>query len=78
MMRTDADATPESGPDDKEWVWVYQYTYWDAYDEKQKTSKLYATVELIRNGLGVIVHTSGKQVRRDILVDGVLHPRIAT
>jgi hypothetical protein len=57
-----------------ELVWVYQYTYWDEHDGERKTSKMYATPEMIANGLGSIVHTSGKKVRRNELVDGMLYP----
>lgn len=43
-------------------VWVYQYIYWDDVTQQRKTSEKYATLEAIRNGLGVPLHTTGRKV----------------
>jgi hypothetical protein len=39
-------------------ICVYLYSYWDEESQSRKTSKLYATFDAIRNGLGMPVYTS--------------------
>ena len=54
-------------------VTVYQYTYWDEETKTHKTSVLYATLDMIRNGLGQPVYGSEIKVRRAELRDGGIH-----
>ncbi len=51
-------------------VSVYQYTYWDEASNERKTSTRYATMDVIRSGLGVPVFTSEKRVPVNELVNG--------
>ena len=51
-------------------VWVYQYTYWDDAAKAHKTSERFATIEVIRCGLGDPVHTSAKKIPITKLIDG--------
>ena len=54
-------------------VLVFQYTYWDQASNRQRTSTLYATEEVIRNGLGVPIHASAIKVLRSHLRDGGIY-----
>jgi len=56
-------------------VLVYQYTYWDEASDERKTSKRYATLDVIRNGLGVPVFASERRVPASEVVDGFLRDR---
>jgi hypothetical protein len=49
---------------------VYLYTYWDEETKTHKTSGVYATLDMIRNGLGRPVYGSELKVRRADLRDG--------
>ena len=51
-------------------VCVYQYTYWDEASCERKTSKRFATLDVIRNGLGIAVLTSEKHVPANDIVNG--------
>ena len=51
-------------------VLVYRYMYWDEATRARETSQMYATVEVIRNGLGTPVHSSAIEVSRADLRDG--------
>jgi hypothetical protein len=51
-------------------IWVYQYIYWDELSQTHQTSIRFATEEAIRLGLGVRVHSSGKKIRPEDLIDG--------
>jgi hypothetical protein len=46
---------------------VYRYTYWDEQAGWMKTSSIYATFEMISNGLGVAVLDSGLEVDQEAL-----------
>jgi hypothetical protein len=59
--------------DGRDEVFVYQYMYWDEPSREKKTSKHYATLGTIRNGLGIPVFTSEKRVAASEVVDGFLH-----
>ena len=61
-------------------VLVYQYMYWDDSTRTRETSLLYATVEVIRNGLGTPIHSSAIEVSRSELRDGGIFepPRLGT
>ena len=59
------DATIEPG-----FVWVFQYVHWDEASQSQKTSKRFATLDVIRCGLGEPIHSSAKKVRLADLIDG--------
>ena len=61
---SDADLT-ETG-----FVWVYQYIYWDEIEKTHKTSKRFATADVIKCGLGVAVGSSGKRIPVSQLIDG--------
>lgn len=54
-------------------ILVYRYTYWDEASQQRKTSSLYATVEVIRNGLGTPVYTTALEVERRLLRDGGIY-----
>jgi hypothetical protein len=51
-------------------VWVYQYTYWDQAANSRKTSDRFATIELIRCGLGEFIPSSAKKIPVASLIDG--------
>ena len=55
-------------------VWVYQYIYWDHTTQQHKTSEKYATMEAIRDGLGVPLHTTGRKVAASEVPNGVYVP----
>ena len=54
-------------------VMVYRYLYWEEGATRRKASTLYATLEMIRNGLGVPVYPTGIDVARSELRDGGLY-----
>ena len=54
-------------------VWVYQYTYWDEASRTHKTSTQYATMDAIRNGLGIPVLSSERKVWRADLTHGEMY-----
>lgn len=54
-------------------VMVYRYLYWNESATKRSASSLYATLEMIRNGLGVPVYPTGIEVARSELRDGGLY-----
>jgi hypothetical protein len=60
-------------------VLVYQYMYWDESTRVRQTSRLYATAEVIRDGLGTPIHASAIEVSRAELRDGGIYvpPRAA-
>ena len=60
--------------DVEERVVVYQYMYWDNATNSRKKSKLYAPAELIKNGLGEPIYTSGRDIPRSWLIDGIFVP----
>ena len=43
-------------------TWVYQYRYWDPHADTFVVSKDMATLEAIKNGLGVALLASGVSV----------------
>jgi hypothetical protein len=51
-------------------VWVYQYIYWDEAAQTHKTSKRFATADVIKCGLGVVINSSGKRIPTSKLIDG--------
>ncbi len=55
-------------------VFVYLYQYWDEETQSQKTSKLYATLEVIHAGLGTPLYPSALEVERAHLHDGTYMP----
>ena len=57
-------------------VWVYQYIYWDDVAQQRKTSEKYATLEAIRNGLGVPLHTTGRKVAATEAPNGMYVPAL--
>lgn len=59
------EASAEAG-----FVWVYQYTFWDEESKSRKTSERFATLELIRCGLGEFIPSSGKKIPVAKLIDG--------
>ena len=54
-----------------QYVWVYQYVYWDDASHTRKTSERFATLEVIRCGLGSPVHASAKKIPVSQLIDGM-------
>jgi hypothetical protein len=55
-------------------VLVYRYMYWVEATRVRETSQMYATVEVIRDGLGTPVHSSALEVSRSELRDGMYVP----
>ena len=55
-------------------VLVYRYMYWDESTRIRETSQMYATVEVIRDGLGTPIHSSAIEVSRSELRDGMYVP----
>lgn len=51
-------------------ILVYQYMYWDEATRSRLTSSVYATNDVIRNGLGTPIHSSAIEVSRAELRDG--------
>lgn len=50
-----------------EWVWVYDYEYWDPDTEKMARSTSPATAGAIKAGLGIpLLHTGRKLRLRDL------------
>jgi len=43
-------------------VWVYRYRYWDPASNEMVTASREATLDAIRNGLGVPLVESGRKV----------------
>jgi len=41
-------------------VLVYRYMYWDESKRVRKTSLMYATSDVIRDGLGTAIHSSAQ------------------
>ena len=56
-------------------VWVYQYTYWDARTNTDRTSALFATGEMINLGLGKAVPSSAMKVSVHDVTDGIYTPQ---
>jgi hypothetical protein len=56
-------------PDTQDFVVVYRYDYWDADENRMVTSQAEATLECIRNGLGIPVIQSGRKVPRTAVDD---------
>lgn len=54
-------------------VLVYLYTYWDDRTHKQETSTRFATLEAIRNGLGLPVLENARKVDRAGLIEGAFY-----
>ena len=56
-------------------VIVYRYKYWDAESKSHKTSSLYATAGMIRNGLGhSMVETAMNVDASDLRDSGIYIP----
>ena len=55
-------------------VWVYQYTYWDARTNADRTSAWFATGEMINLGLGKAIASSGRKVSVHDVTDGIYIP----
>jgi hypothetical protein len=51
-------------------VVVYRYRYWDHESKSHKVSEIYATAEMIRNGLGQPENDTAIKVSRCDLTDG--------
>ena len=51
-------------------VWVYQYEYWDEAAQSRKVSERFATLEVIRCGLGEAIPSSAKKIPVWKLIDG--------
>ena len=51
-------------------VWVYQFTFWDEATNTRKTSERFATLEVIRCGLGEFIPSSAKKIPVTKLIDG--------
>ena len=47
------------------WVMVYDYEYWDPASEHMKISATPATLDAIKNGLGIPILASGRKVAAD-------------
>ena len=58
-----------SAPPDR--VMVYRYLYWT--EDGRKASTVYATLEMIRDGLGIAIYPSGIDVSRSELHNGGLY-----
>lgn len=56
--------------DAKDFVVVYRYHYWDEDQHQMVTSKGEATLECIKDGLGMALIESGRKVPRSA-VDGL-------
>ena len=54
-------------------VWVYQYKYWHEASRTFKVAEMFATLDAIRNGLGVPVFTNARQVSMSDIVGGIYH-----
>lgn len=54
-------------------VLVYLYTYWDDRSKKQEISTRFATLEAIRNGLGLPVLENARKVDPERLIDGAFY-----
>lgn len=63
--RQTSDTTTDPG-----FVWVYQYTSWDEASDSRKVSERFATIEVIRCGLGKFIPSSGKKIPVAKLIDG--------
>jgi hypothetical protein len=63
-------ATPDGPTTEPGFVWVFQYVYWDELEQAHKTSKRYATLDVIKCGLGQTVTASGKKIAITKLIDG--------
>ena len=61
---------PDGDVTEPGFVWVYRYTYWDEDLKVRKTSKRFATREVIQCGLGEMIHASAKKIPIANLVDG--------
>ena len=57
-------------------VWVYRYKYWDEGRRAFGLSVRYATLETIRNGLGIADLSSGQRISASMVVNGIYHPGI--
>jgi hypothetical protein len=55
-------------------IMVYLYTYWDDRARSMRTSTLYATMTMIRDGLGMPVYESGKWVPIEEVQGGIHRP----
>jgi len=55
-------------------VYVYRWSYWDSAASADRTSTMYATLELIKCGLGKPVLGTAKKIARDDLRDGFYLP----
>ena len=52
------------------YIWVYQYTFWDEATKTHKTSERFATLDVIRCGLGEFIPQSAKKIPVSKLIDG--------
>jgi hypothetical protein len=55
--------------DAQDYVIVYRYDYWDEDQHRMVTSKAEATLQCIRDGLGIPVVESGRKVPRTAVDD---------
>ena len=51
-------------------ILVYLYTFWDGGSQSQKISNRFATLQILRDGLGQPIWASARKVRRADLTDG--------
>ena len=74
IRTTEPEATRDQASQDTTtapgFVWVYQYTFWDEASRTRKTSERFATIEVIRCGLGEFIPSSGKKIPVSKLIDG--------
>ena len=63
---------PHAEPPDAEalFVWVFRYSYWDEESQAHERSWRFATLDMIRSGLGEPIHSTAKKVRVNDLIDG--------
>jgi hypothetical protein len=60
-------------------VFVYLYMYWDEEAGGRKSSSVYATEQAIRNGLGIPIYTTAKEVdSSDLSEGGIYVPKSST
>lgn len=63
----------------EEAVWVYQYRYWDAAADTFVLSRDWATLDAIKNGLGIaVLETARKVPARMVKQNGHVDAETAT
>lgn len=54
---------------------VYQYLYWNDATKAQEVSRVYAPLDVIKNGLGMAILASGIQIQTwELMASGVYDP----